>query len=203
MRLRVAKPCDALAIARLYLDASARLGNAYVAQLGLGFLRLNYKMLMSERNGIVLCLENGEGEIVGFVSGSLHIEEHFENLSRKRWQLAMACCSAFLRHPSLLRGAIQRFRTMRGSGSRGRFIVLSGPRLEFWACKKSVSGVDSICLVKAWLSLAKFAGCQMVNCEVDEENQRVLQVHQALGAGIIERFVTGDGRARCVLTYTF
>ena len=81
---------------------------------------------------------------------------------------------------------------------------MSGPRIEFWACKKdSVSGVDSVQLLKAWLTLAELGGCSEVKCEVDEANKRVLQLHQALGAKVVEQFKTSDGRARRVLKYAF
>lgn len=202
MRIRVAKPCDASAIAQLYLEASRHIEAGFVAQLGFKVLRLNYELLLSEPGAIVLCLDDGDGEVAGFVSGSLQFEEHFKNLARRKLSLSLACMGAFLCHPSLILGAVQRYAAVRGENPVKRFVVSSGPRIEFWACsKKRAVGVEAIELLKAWLGLAKSCGCSDVQCEVDEENQHVLRIHQALGATVVEQLKMGDGRTRYILKY--
>jgi hypothetical protein len=203
MHIRLAKPGDASAMARLYLQASERNERAFIARLGFRLLRLNYSLLLREPHSIVLCIEDDDEEVLGFISGSTRAEEHFHSLSHHRVRVALASLAALISHPRLIGASTRRYRSMKRSDGSERYVVSSGPRIEFWACARNESlGAYAVDMLKGWLSVARICGCAEVLCEVDAGNTRVLRLHKALGAAIVDQFKREYGIARYILKYT-
>jgi hypothetical protein len=203
MRIRLGKPGDAGAIARLYLQVSAGNERAFIARLGFSLLRLNYSLLLREPHSIVLCVVDDDEQVLGFISGSTRSEEHLQNLSRHKVRVALASLAALISEPHLIGASARRYRSMKKSDGSERFVVSSGPRIEFWACAQDVNlGAYAVDLLKGWLSVASTCGCAETLCEVDEGNARVLRLHKALGAAIVDEFKRDDGTVRYILKYT-
>jgi hypothetical protein len=202
MQIRIAKPSDAKQLAELHWICSADQPGGFMFRLGKGFLAAYYQIFLEETSSVVLCAENAEGQIVGLVSGSLAMEQHMSALNRNRLRLAFAALPFLIRHPNLIGSMVARQRSGSADTESGSYIVLTGPREEFWAwlpSERSTGG--AIELHRNWLSLMRLLGVSQVKLEVDRVNDRVEKIHRLMGAKVIKEFSTPDGRQRLVMEY--
>lgn len=205
IRYRLAKSSDAHDLARVHFTCAADQRKSFFYQLGPGFLAAYYAVMLAEKHSIVLCAIDENGKLTGFASGSLEADEHAQVLRRHRLRLALACLPALARKPAILAGLIsrQKLETADGNGNTG-YIVLHGPREEYWAwLPEQRKAGGAIELHRKWLELARLMGAKQVRLEVDRENPQVEQLHLRLGARVVKRLVTPDGKERVILEYLF
>jgi len=203
MEIRLAKPNDAKQLAQLHWICSAEQSGGFMFNLGKTFLKEYYRILLAEKNSVVLCTQESDGNIIGLVSGSLKAEEHIAALRRHRFALMLAASPALVSNPWLINEMYARQQVKSVDKENSGYIVMSGPREEFWAwlpAKRSMGG--AIELHKKWLKLMRLLGAPNVKLEVDRVNERVGKMHYLMGASLLREFVTPDGRQRLVLEYT-
>jgi hypothetical protein len=201
MRIRIATEADLDQLTHIHLSSATSVGQ-FLPLLGTRFLREYHRVLMRGKRSLVLCQEDNEGTVVGFISGTYAAEEHTAALRSHRSTLVLAALPALIRKPSLLLGMLKRFRSVRSNRIDGGYIAGAGCRLSYWGYLPGKrSGGSAIFLLQTWLSTAKDCGAQSVLLEVDESNSAVLKLHQMLGATVSRRFVTGDQRPRYLLCY--
>jgi len=202
MHIRLAKPCDATALARVYLLSATRLRHYFLPKLGFRFLRKYHEVLLSERNCVAVCLEDDAGEVVAFASGSLKAEEHMAALASRKLGLLWASIPGLARKPTLLVGMRKRARPVASHELHNGYIAATGPRLEFWgAANDSSNPAEVVALLNAWLKVSAECGAKQVQFEVDDENVKVRRIHLALGAHVVRSFQTADGQPRTVMCY--
>ena len=202
MKLRIAKPRDAAGLAEVYWCTASKLPESFLPTLGRVFLARYHRILIAEPNSIVLCLQDLNGRVVGFASGTSAMEEHMAALSRNRVALVLSAIPAITRRPSTLWAMYKRFRAARHCKGEEGFILGAGPRLEYWGCiEGAVAPAEALDLIRAWLAIFWRLGGHSVSCEVDHSNDRVLRIHKAFGAKVERKFITGDGRERFILKY--
>jgi hypothetical protein len=199
--LRLAKPCDAKALASLHWDCSAKQPGGFMFQMGRSFLTAYYRILLQEKNSVVLCAVDEKAKICGLASGSLAAEEHFQSLRQNRLRLLLAATPYILRRPSLLVELRSRQRSISVQEGKTRYVISSGARGEYWACAESLPGL-ALDLYKNWLSLMRLLGARQVKIEVDCQNPKVKKMHSLMGAKVLGEFSTPDGRQRVIMEYT-
>lgn len=202
LRVRCASWRDAHCLAVLHIKAGANQVGAFLPKLGLRFLTRYYRLLLTEQNTLVLCAVDAGGEIIGFVSGTLRTEDHFVNLYRKRLGLLMAVNPLALMRPSILAGLWWRSRIAFSKREGRGFVVKNGCRVEYWAWDPVYQHMKgSVLLLLAFFDAVRSKGVRTVRMEVDEENKGVMISHLLLGAKVIARSQTLDGRNRLILEY--
>lgn len=198
---RLARVGDCDALARLHVKCSMSQPQGFMYRLGPVFLRTYYRVLLAERNSLVICAEQ-EGRIVGFLSGSMKAEEHISAIRKSAVRLGLAAGLAILMHPSLAEDLFRRWQFVRGSAEAGELIEVSGVRQEYWAWNAEARlGGGALALNRVWKQVAEAFGAKVVRLEVDRANLKVLRLQLALGAREARSFTTLDGRERVVLEY--
>lgn len=200
--VRLAKLSDVKQIANLHMICSSEQPMSIMWKFGKYFFKRYYRILLEEKNSVILCAEDMNGDIVGIVSGSLKAEEHIIALRRNRVSLFFASVPSLFRNPRLIGDMYSRQKAGSADEEGGGYIVLSGAREEFWAWlpTKRLAG-GAIELHKTWLSVMRLLGASRIQLEVDRINERVARMHQMMGARVIKEFVTPDGRHRMVMEY--
>jgi hypothetical protein len=61
-------------LSQLHFEAGKIQKNGYMYKLGLPFLKINYKLLVNEKNSIVIVAENEDDIICGFCAGTFVAE---------------------------------------------------------------------------------------------------------------------------------
>jgi len=202
MRIRLAKVKDAAALARVHHACSPELPESFMARLGPQFLRQYYRVLLQEKNSVVICAENSNQDVVGFISGSLDATEHMPELKRHRVSLVLGALPALLRHPSLLKGMLDRQNSKSADVADDSFVVLTGARWEFWAClPEARAGGKALELFRSWLTMMRGFGIGTIRFEVDDDNPKIVRLHRTLGARVLRKYTTPDGRSRLLMAY--
>lgn len=200
INLRLAAPADARVLANLHWISSSKQPASFMFRLGTGFLIQYYRILLKEKNSVILCAEDGEGKVIGFVSGFLDGRERMTLLRRKRLRLFVSSIPAIVRSPGLLFDTLSRLQSKSADSDEGGYIVQSAsPHEDFWAWSGSHPGAIELHL--KWLSLMRLLGAKEVFGEVDKENVAVVKTHRMLGAKIIKNFITPDGKSRLLIKY--
>jgi hypothetical protein len=158
--------------------------------------------MLMEPKSLVLCLENSDRRILGLAAGSLDAAEHISTLKRHRLRLLGAALPALIRNPRLIAQLRDRQRASQEGDADNGYVVVSGPRLEFWGvvCEARAGGAALI-LLQAWLSMAKILGAGRVRFEVNETEWEVEKMHRRMGAELVKDFVTRAGVRRRILEY--
>ncbi len=200
-RIRLANSVDVQQLANVHWITSSIQPGGFMYRLGKGFLVQYYKALFEEKNSVILCAELGD-TIVGVVSGSLNSEEHKANLKKKRLQLFLGALPALTSHPDLIKGMLSRQESISSSASEVNYIVLSGVRLEYWGWLPGYKNVlGAVSLLQDWLKLMQIFGSDRIIFEVDEVNLKSYEIHCALGARVVKKYMTGDGKNRILMEY--
>ena len=75
MRFRIAKKSDIKILSKLHFEAGKKQPDGYMYKLGLPFLKTYYKVLVNEKNSLVIVAENKDHIICGFCAGTFFAEE--------------------------------------------------------------------------------------------------------------------------------
>jgi hypothetical protein len=202
IHIRVAKLSDVEQLAQVHWICSAEQPGSFMYKLGKTFLKQYYRILLQEKNSIVLCAEDENGNILGLVSGSLKAEEHMIALRRNKFRLLLAAIPSLIRNPHLIGDIYSRQTSMSADEKASGYIVLSGAREEFWGWLPSqrLAG-GAIELHEKWLSFVRLLGASEVKLEVDRVNEKVEKMHRLMGAKVVKEFTTPDGKQRLVMEY--
>lgn len=201
IRYRLAKLSDIKSIAQLHWESSKRQPESFMFKLGYRFLVRYYECVMRERYSLVLCAEDQNGSVLGFVSGSIDASERSHSLRANKVSLLLAAVPQIILKPKLIKEIFSRYYSASSDVGVG-YVVQFGPHEDFWAWSGSHdSGNASIILHLNWLKTMKLFGVDKVKGEVDDENKLILRIHRMLGAEIIKQYETPDGRKRRIFEY--
>ncbi len=203
MKTRLACITDAKVLADVHWQASSSQPGGFMFKLGKAFLVQYYRVLLREKNEVILCAEDADGKMIGLVSGTLDAGEHAAELRRQWPSLLMGAIPAIIRDPRLLSALRLRQRSLTVDPEEKGYIVKEGPRLEYWAWPADQrSTMGAVTLLKKWLEVMRLMGAQTVKFEVDEVNQKSTEIHRLLGSRIVSEFVTGEGKKRLIMEYS-
>jgi hypothetical protein len=201
MIIRFAKSRDIKSLAKLHLECGEHQPGGFMFKLGLPFLRIYYKLLINEKNSIILVSEDDNGNLIGFISGTMAAEAHLENLKRNRFRIGLSILPAIIKSPKLLTNILDREKFVYLKDGSIQFGVVMGPRIEYWAFHQGEKRNMSIPLLKTWLKVVFDLGIVSVRAEVDINSKNLLTVHKFLGAKVIEHLMLNDGRERVIIEY--
>lgn len=203
MKIHIANISDIKNLAKAHYICSGNQEQGFMYHLGYGFFEAYYKILLKEKNTVAICAETDDGEIIGLVTGSILEEEHAICLKKNRFKLLLAALPALVKNPKLCKDLFLRSKLESAETSENGFIVLTGPRLEYWGWlpehRETMGAVE---LLKVWLKIVAALGCRKVVFEVDRNNLKSEKIHLILGAKITHEIITPDGRKRGILEYT-
>lgn len=199
MKTRLAKLSDAPQLAEVHWTSSSNQPGGFMFKLGKPFLIEYFRIVLGEKNSVVICTEDVDGRIIGFVSGSLLAEERMVALKRGRIRLLLAAIPSLIRDFSLVKELYSRQQSGSADTDEGGYIVQSGAREDFWAWLPSTGGAIELHL--KWLSVMRLLGVEAIRGEVDLVNDFVVKIHRFLGARVVREFTTPDGKKRMVMEY--
>lgn len=202
MRFRIAKKSDIKMLSKLHFEAGKIQPNGYMYKLGLPFLKTYYKLLVNEKNSLVIVAENKDDIVCGFCAGTFFAEEHIKTLRKSRLKIAISLVPSIIKSPQLILSILARNKFINSNGKSSDISISSGPRFEYWAwSSKNKDPFMSINLLKFWLKSMFSFGVKSVKAEVDIANSDILKIHQKLGAQIIKEITLNDGRKRVHIEY--
>jgi hypothetical protein len=171
-------------------------------KLGLSFLKIYYKLLVNEKNSLVIIAENNESVICGFCAGTFVAQEHIKTLKASRLKIAISLVPSIIKSPQLIFNILSRNKFINSNGKSSDISISSGPRFEYWAwSRKYKNSYMAVSLLKFWLKIMFNFGIDSVKAEVDLGNSDILKLHQKLGAQIIKEITLDDGRKRVHIEY--
>lgn len=202
MEFRLAKKADSESLAKIHLECGEAQPDGFMSNLGFSFLKTYYSILLEEKNSIVLVAEDENGEVHGFISGSLSAEEHLYTLRKNKLRIAITLIPALIRSPKIFKGLIARKKFLNSRDSYGSFGITKGVRCEYWAWKPSSNNHRlSIPALVAWQNLVFNLGHESIRAEVDLGGNNLIILHKMLGAKVVEELNTQDGRKRVIIEY--
>lgn len=201
MKYRLAKLSDLKDIVRIHFDVRDFYSTGIFASLNKQFLNRYYKIILNDKNQIVVCAVDEEDNIQGFCSATLDVEKQFKNIRAHKFSLTIASLSSIISTPSLLKKLLTRYNSTTQK-SKQKFITSKGPRLEYWAWSISKKDpVSSLEMHETLLNILKTLGVGDLNFEVDSVNKKILLFHKYNGAEILESINLPDGRKRFLMRY--
>lgn len=194
---RLAKPCDASALASLHWNVRERYAKGIFLLLGKSFLKTYYKIILNDPYEIVVCAEKSNGELIGFSSATLRAEHQAETLRKHRFQLGLSALAALIRKPILFKDIWQRYKSL-GETKGQKFINTHGVRGEYWCWKKSDDdGLKAIEMGYIKEDIISCLGYKELYFEVDKFNKRVYRFYSKLEkCEVVEEVTLPDGRER-------
>lgn len=163
----------------------------FLTQLGPGFLRAYYRLILAFDGGILL-IADCNGKVAGFVAGFLRPERFYRKMSRCKLHFAVPVLLGILRKPGNLPRVLERARRLKGQRPPSGM-----------DCELSSVGVDrgfagmgiGKQLVRAFLEEASKRGAKGVYLTTDAiNNEPVNAFYQRLGFQLIRTFTTAEGR---------
>jgi hypothetical protein len=201
MKYRLAKPCDVREIVDIHYAVRETYPVGVFAKLGKNFLRQYYKIILSDKNQVVVCAEDENGKIQGFCSATLDVEQQFAHILRNKWYLGLAAIDSIFLKPSLFKSLISRYKSVTHDFGE-KFIVTKGARGEYWAWSSANKDpISSMELHEVHLEIMKALGVRELYFEVDAINKKVFLFHKFNGAELIEKTILSDGRERAWMKY--
>jgi len=198
---RTAKSNDSLSIARLHIKCAKNQKDGFFHKLGVIFIYRYYKIVISNKNSIILLAEK-ENRLLGFHSGTLKAEEHLFGLKNNRISLFLSVIPEFFVNPKLFFEVYKRYRYVSNKNKAIKFGVTNGPRGEYWGWDpKNPDPLNSLKLHKKWHLIVKSLGINFIKSEVDITNKRVLKSIKLMGGEFISEVILPDGRKRAVVQY--
>ncbi len=201
MILRFAKSSDFNSLAKLHIECGRYQPGGFMFKLGLSFLKIYYKLLINEKNSIILVATDQDGDLLGFCSGTMAAEEHLNNLKRNRFRIGISILPSILISPRMLTDILDREKFIYMEKGSIQFGVVKGPRIEYWAWRNDGKPNMSIPLLKTWLKVVCDLGITSVKAEVDIDRKNLLTIHKFLGAKVLEHLNLKDGRERVIIEY--
>ncbi|MCF6212565.1 MAG: hypothetical protein L3J45_00915 [Flavobacteriaceae bacterium] len=199
---RLAKTTDALALAKVHKMCAESQKDGFFYKLGILFIWRYYKIVISNRNSIILLAEDENGFCYGFHSGTLKAEEHLLNLKKNRLGLFFCVLPDFFLNPKLFLEVFKRYHYISNRNSSTKYGVTEGPRGEYWGwIPSNPNPVESLKLHKKWHKIIKDLGINFVKSEVDITNSRVFKSIKIMGGEILSEMDLPDGRKRAIVQY--
>ena len=130
MKFRIAKVSDYKEIAELHYNVRDRYSRGFFSKMGKLFLNQYYKIILNDPNEVVLCAVDNSGDICGFTSGTLNVEDQFANLRKNSFYLLIASIPSVILNPKLILEIWERYKFSKGK-SKEKFVTASGARGEF------------------------------------------------------------------------
>ncbi len=210
MKFRLAKPSDCRQLTRVYIACAAEdeaEAEGFALKLGRRYLQQYYRMLMSEKNSVVVCAvdDKDTAKVLGFASGSLDASESMRAFRKHRFRLFLAAFFAIICQPQLIVGMVRRYKATfvdeRGEQDE-QYVISSGARLTYWGMLPSArSGPGGLVLLHKWLQVMHLLGARNICAELNRGNARAQQVHRMFGAKVVKEIVTPDGKPRMIVKY--
>jgi ribosomal protein S18 acetylase RimI-like enzyme len=163
----------------------------FLTFLGPTFLRLMYRQLRNNKDGVVFVATRG-ARLVGFAAGVTRQVAFYRHLIVAHSpQFALAATGMFLRHPSVLKRLLRAFRQpeyVRQSAAEACLMSLAVvPELHG-------SGIGK-CLVDEFCDELFRRGASSVSLTTDgDNNDRVNAFYRKVGFRVARSFVTPEGR---------
>ena len=203
MRFRICTRADCKTLSQIAYACASGDSEGFTYKLGPRFLEAYYLSVVEEPHSVVLVAVDEKTEtVVGFAAGTANAGAGMEALRKRRVRLAWAAARGLVRSPSLLRGALQRYRVTRNRQEAGRYIVTSGGRAIYWGMMPAHRGGNqAIVLFKKWLEIMRVLGVRQIGMEVDQANTRAQSLHSHLGAAVKEAITTPEGKQRLMMEY--
>jgi len=202
VKIRLAHPSDAELLGKIHFICSSVQPGGFMHHLGRRFFVKYYKIILKLRTSVVLCADAGRDGIVGFVSATLDAKDQLDAIRKGRLKLFWAAIPGLARKPSQLWGVYIRNRSLSAKIVGEGFVLGSGPRIVYWGWLPGYpSKGKSICLMEELMRLMKSLGASKLHLEVDHINRKVEIIHRLLGAKVIRKFITRDGRERIVMEH--
>jgi hypothetical protein len=203
LKLRLANKSDIKSLAKTHLICGKLQPDGFMHQLGLGFLKTYYRILLNEKGSVIVIAEDENGIVHGFCSGSLAAEKHLDELKRNQIKLAFSLIPALIKSPKIIGKLLARNRFVKSAGQSTSFGISQGSRCEYWAWRpESRNLVISILMFETWLNIVFELGSASIKGEVDILNKYVLRIHKIIGAKVIDELILSDGRKRVIIEYT-
>lgn len=200
MRYRIAKLADLKSVVILHYNVRESHTTGFFAQMKKSFFFTYYKILLNDKNEIILCAEDDAGKICGFISATLDVNEQFKNLKRNKIKLALASLTTLITAPKVFMEIIKRYRSIEGLGSSDIYISKEGCRGEFWAWDAhKPDPVGAVELHSCFIMLLRALGVKKMYSEVDVANKKVVKFHKLNKAFEVGRVTLPDGRERIFL----
>ena len=201
MKIRVAEKKDYISIAKIHYFSRELLGSGFFSLTNKFFLRKYYKILLQDQDFVVMCVEDKEKRIIGFVSASLDAQKQFKTLSKHKFSLGLTLIPSILLRPTFLFDILRRYRSSIGK-NKERFVNVKGARGEFWVWDvRYKNPLWAIKLYQSHLRFLQKLGLEKMFFEVDIENKKILSFHQKNGAKTNEKYLLPDGRERIIMYY--
>lgn len=197
IRFRLAKPSDAKQIADCHWHVRDRYKQGIFISLGKRFLHAYYEIMLNDPNEIVVCAENGNGEIVGFASGTLDANSQAKSIRKSKFKLGCFALFGLLTHPSYIKGVWQRYKSLDNKGKQ-KFLHMEGARSEYLCWKKGDE--NSMCMMLLDRIKNKIFvdfGIKEVYFEIDRHNEKLFQSKvNDKKTILVEEYQLPDGRVR-------
>lgn len=199
MKLRIAKSSDYKTLAEIHLECGKMQVGGFMHKLGLSFLKTYYKILLNEKNSIVVIAENEKGYGLGFHSGTMKAEEHFESLRKNKIKLGLSLIPSMIKDPRIIKSILLRNKFINNSKEESYGVTL-GPRAEYWAWRPgSTNPAASMILRQTWTKTIFALGVKSFKLEVDLANTDVEKYCKAFSCSVIHEVNLPDGRKRAIL----
>ena len=200
---RIAKRSDAKSLAQVHLICAKNQKGGFFHNLGFYFTYKYYKILLSNKNSVIVIAEDQNHNCLGFHSGTLKMEEQLIQLKKNKLILAISLVPKFIIKPKLFYDVIKRYISISTIDSKKNdFGVKKGARGEYWCWLQSNSDpLEALKLLDKWFNIMKELGVNSVCIEADTINERILKFHIKKGARVINELSLADGRKRVILKY--
>lgn len=201
MKYRLAKPCDIKEIVNIHYAVRESYPIGLFAQLNKSFLHQYYKIILNDKNQLIVCAEDENGIIRGFCSASLDMKRQFENIRKHKLGLGLTTIRSIFHAPSLFHSLIDRYKSISQDGGE-KFIATTGARGEFWVWSQTnPDSISALELHEVQLKILRDLGVKQLNFEVDTVNIKVLNFHKSNGAELVKTIILPDGRERLIMRY--
>lgn len=200
MRYRLAKSIDLNEIVNIHYSIRDSYKIGIFAELDKSFLRQYYKIVLNDKNEIVVCAEDKFGKIHGFCSASLDVNSLITNIQGQKFKLGLSALKSVLLKPKLLKSLYVRYKSIK-TKTNNTFITSTGARLEYWAWSKKQDSFSSIEMHEKLLNILEILGVKILSFEVDTLNKNIYKFHKSNGAELIDKIILSDGRERALMKY--
>lgn len=199
MKYRIAKIVDCKSIVDLHYAIRKTYAVGIFAQLGKPFLKQYYRIILNDRNSVIVCADDVNGVMQGFCSATLDVEAQMANIRKHKVNLGLSAITSIVSNPSLIKHLIDRYRVIKND-SNTKIITTKGARSEYWVWRATnPDPVSSVGMYFASFNILKSLGVKELFGEVDKVNKKILKFQQANGFKIINQIILPDGRERVIL----